>query len=72
MDVKIIPGVIQECDADAIIVNLFEDTQPGGATKAVDDPLGGAIRDLIAGGDFSGKAGQVAVLYPRGAIPARR
>ena len=72
MDVKIIPGVIQECDADAIIVNLFEDTQPGGATKAVDDPLGGAIRDLIAGGDFSGKAGHVAVLYPRGAIPARR
>jgi len=72
MDVRAIPGAIQESDADAIVVNLFEETQPGGATKAVDDRLGGAIRDLIDGGDFSGEAGQVAVLYPRGAIPARR
>ena len=72
MDVRAIPGAIQESDADAIVVNLFEETQPGGATKAVDDQLGGAIRDLIDGGDFSGETGQVAVLYPRGAIPARR
>jgi leucyl aminopeptidase len=72
MDIQVIPGTIQESDADAIVVNLFEDTQPGGATKAVDEGLGGAIRDLIDGGDFGGRAGQVAVLYPRGAIPARR
>ncbi len=77
MDVKVIPGAIQESDADAIIVNLFEappseKPKPGGATKAVDDALGGAIRDLIEDGDFVGKAGQVAVLYPRGAISARR
>lgn len=72
MDVKATPGTIQESDADAIIVNLLEGLQPGGATKAVDDPFGGAIRDLIEGGDFSGKAQQVAVLYPRGAIPAHR
>ena len=72
MDVQAIHGAIQKSDADAIVVNLFEDAQPGGATKAVDDALGGAIRDLIEGGDFSGQAGQVAVLYPRGAIPARR
>ena len=72
VDVRTMPGAIQESDADAIIVNLFEDAEPGGATKAVDESLGGAICDLIEGGDFSGKAGQVAVLYPRGAIPARR
>ena len=72
MDIQVIPGTIQESAADAIVVNLFEDTQPGGATKAVDEVLGGAIRDLIDGGDFGGQAGQVAVLYPRGAIPARR
>ena len=72
MDIKPIPGAIQASDADAIIVNLFEGAEPGGATKAVDASLGGAIGDLIEGGDFSGKAGQVAVLYPRGAIPARR
>ncbi len=72
MEMKVIPGAIQESDADAIVINLFESAQPGGATKVVDDALGGAIGDLIEGGDFSGKAGQVAVLYPRGAIPARR
>ena len=59
MDVKAIPGAIQESNADAIIVNLFEALsperpQPGGATKAVDSALDGAIRDLIEGGDFSG------------------
>ena len=72
MDVKVIPGAIQNSDADAIVVNLFEDVQPGGAIRAVDERLGGAIRDLVEGGDFSGQAGQVAVLYPRGAIPAHR
>lgn len=83
MNIKPIPGAIQASDADAIIVNLFQDaqpfwnghsdgTQPGGATKAVDQSLDGAISDLIESGDFSGKADQVAVLYPRGAIPARR
>jgi leucyl aminopeptidase len=72
MDVKVIPGAIQESDADAIVVGLFEDAQPTGAIQAVDQALRGAVRDLIDGGDFNGKADQVAVLYPRGAIPARR
>lgn len=64
---------IQEIDADLIVVNLFQGiTQPDGATGAVDQALGGAISDLIAGGDFCGKAKETAVLYPRGTIPARR
>jgi len=72
MNIKPISGAIQASDADAIILNLFEGAQPGGATKAVDQALDGAIGDLVKGGDFGGKANQVAVLYPRGAIPARR
>lgn len=73
MDIRVIHGAIQEQDTDLIVVNLFEGvTQPGGATGAVDRALGGAIRDLIAGGDFKGKLDETAVLYPRGAIPARR
>jgi leucyl aminopeptidase len=77
VDIKAISGKIQESDAETTIVNLFEASgpdkpQPGGATKAVDDVLDGAISDLIEVGDLSGKAGQIAVLYPRGAIPARR
>ena len=72
MDVTTVTGTIQDSDADAIVVNLFKDTQPGGATKAVDEALSGAISNLLEGGDFSGKKGQVAALYPRGVIPARR
>lgn len=73
MKLSIRHGTIQEAEADTIIVNLFKGvTHPGGATGAVDRALGGAVSDLIAGGDFSGKLGEVAVFYPRGAIAARR
>ncbi len=72
MDVKVISGQIQTIEADVIIVNLFQDAHPDGATKAVDDALKGAISEVIDSGDFIGKAGQVAVLYPRGVVPAKR
>lgn len=73
MELRVSQGLIQEVQADTIVVNLFEEvTSPGGATGAVDRALGGAISDLIAGGDFKGKIGETAVLYPRGVIPARR
>ena len=73
MDIKIENGNIIHSDADTIIVNLFEGVDtPGGATGAVNMALGEMISDLIAGGDFRGKAGEVAVLYPHGAIAARR
>ncbi len=71
MKIQALQGAIQEAQADTLIVNLFDDvTTPGGATGAVDQALGGAISELIASGDLTGKAGEVGVLYPRGAIPA--
>jgi leucyl aminopeptidase len=73
MEIRVKEGKLQEAQADTIVVNLFEGvTSPSGATGAVDQALGGAISDLIAGGDFTGKSGEVAVLYTRGTIPARR
>jgi len=73
MEIKVEQGSIEASRADTIIVNLFDDVAtPSGATGAVDQALGGAISNLIAGGDFKGKAGDVAVLYPRGEISARR
>ena len=73
MALQIASGAIQEYPADTLIVNLFSGvTTPGGATGAVDQALDGAISDLIAAGDLSGKAGEIAILYPRGAIPAQR
>ena len=73
MQLRVIQGSIQEFQADTLIVNLFEGvTAPTGAAAAVDQALNGAISEMIAGGDLTGKAGEVVVLYTRGAIPARR
>lgn len=73
MKIKVEQAGIQTVAAEAIIVNLFQGvTEPAGATGVVNKALNGAITDLIAGGDLRGKLGETAVLYPRGAIPARR
>lgn len=73
MQVTVKHGNVQTEPAEALVVNLFEGvTEPRGATGALDKALGGQIRDLIASGDFTGKRNRVAVLYPRGVIPARR
>ncbi len=73
MKVTVQQGGIQAVEAEAIIVNLFQGvTQPAGATGVVNKALNGAITELIEAGDLKGKLGQTVVLYPRGAIPARR
>ncbi len=73
MKVEVMHGLLQDFAADTLVVNLFEGvTIPGGATGAVDKALKGAISELIAGGDFKGKAGETAVIYSNGLIPARR
>jgi hypothetical protein len=66
MDIRAVPGRIESAEADAIILSLFEGAQPSDGTAVVDAALNGAIKELITDGDFTGKAGQVAVLYPRG------
>ena len=72
IEVKAVHGAVQESNADTIIVNLFKDVKPSGATDAVDQALSGSISDLVDSGDFNGKSGEIAVLYPRDAIPAKR
>lgn len=73
MKIEVKSGELQAVQADALIVNLFTGvSEPGGGTGAVDAALSGAISELIHQGDLSGKSGELAVLYPRGAIPARR
>ncbi len=73
MNLKVTRGSIQEATADTVIINLFDDvTNPSGATGAIDQALNGAISDLIANGDISGKLGKVGVLYPGGRLPIKR
>lgn len=73
MEIQLKQGDIAQVAADLIIVNLFQGvSQPAGATAAVDRALGGAISEVIAAGDFTGKSGETLVLYTRGALPAAR
>lgn len=71
MDIQIVQGSLQAQAADAIVVYAFEGAELSGPTRAVDQALEGGLSALIEGGDFSGKAGQTVVLYPRG-FAARR
>lgn len=73
MQLNVKAGYIQEEATDLIVVNLFEGvTTPGGALKAVDDALGGAITQLIASGDVKGKLGETTLLYTYGRLPSPR
>lgn len=73
MEIKVEQAKIQAFQADTIIINLFEGAiKPTGASEAVDQVLNGAVSELIESGDLTGKAGEVAVLYARGALPALR
>jgi leucyl aminopeptidase len=73
MEIRVLAGGIQSTEDELVVINLFEGVEkPEGATGAVDQAMSGAIRELIADGDLTGKRGETAVLYPRGAIPASR
>jgi leucyl aminopeptidase len=65
MQISVRGGAAERVVADALVLGIFEGTQrPQGAAQAVDKAAGGAIRDVIKSGDFTGKAGQTVVLYP--------
>jgi len=71
LEIKVIAGDIAQTEADAVVVNLFEDAeQPGGATAAVDKALDGAISSLISRGEIKGKFGEVSIVHTFGKLPA--
>ena len=73
MEIKVVPQDMLALQTHTLVVNLFEGvTQPGGATGAVDKALGGAVSQLIAEGEVTGKRGQMALIHTFGKIkPAR-
>src|SRR5262245_13377771 len=58
-------GNIAQAGGPAVAVNLYSGVkQPGGATKAVDQAIGGMITRAVSSGDFKGELEEVHVLYP--------
>lgn len=73
MEIRVLTASVTAVPCDVLIVNLFAGVQtPGGATGAVDEALGGAIRAAIAAGDFKGEWGESLLLYTYGRLPARK
>jgi leucyl aminopeptidase len=64
VDLRIQQASVTEIETPLLVVNLFEGvTQPGGATGAVDQALGGQISQLIAEGEITGEPGTVTVIH---------
>ena len=73
MKIEATRGDIAQTEDAAVVVNLFEGVaSPAGATGAMDSALDGAISDLIAEGDITGKRGENTLIYTLGRAPAKR
>lgn len=71
MQIKAIVADIAQVEADAIVVNLFEETeQVGGATAVVDARLDGAISSMVRRHEIKGKFGEVGIVHTLGRLPA--
>src|SRR5260221_9552223 len=65
MQILVRRGAVERTDADALVLGVLEGTSRlSGAAQAVDKVTGGAVKELLKSGDFSGKAGQCVMLYP--------
>jgi leucyl aminopeptidase len=66
-------GKAAEFASEALILPLFEgEKQPAAGAQQLDEKLNGFIKEILDDGDFEGKLNQTAVIYTRGAIPAKR
>lgn len=73
LEIKVVSGDITRIKVGAAMVNLFEGVkQPGGATGAVDQALGGAITKLIAEGEIKGKLNEITVIHSLGKLEPER
>jgi len=73
MEIKIIVGEIARVEADAIIVNLFEERESiDDDVAAIDKVLAGAISQLISQGEIKGKLNEITIIHSLGKLPAAR
>jgi pimeloyl-ACP methyl ester carboxylesterase len=62
LDLRLAAGSLTEANARAYVLGIFSDVTPGGAARAVDVRLGGAITEFTQRRMFSANVGEVFVL----------
>src|SRR5262249_15312298 len=68
IDIELAFGSITEVDTRACVLGIFRDVAPSGPALALDERLGGAIKDFTVRRMFPGNAGEIFVL-PTGRHP---
>jgi leucyl aminopeptidase len=71
MEIQIAAVEATAVAADALVVSVFADGALEGDAAAADDALGGAIADMLAAREITGKPNQVSLLHAKGQ-PFRR
>lgn len=62
IELRLDPGSIVDANARALVLGVYRNVDPSGAAAAVDERLGGAVREFTLRRMFSGHLGQVFVL----------
>jgi leucyl aminopeptidase len=65
MQIELKQGRVESAEDEALLMASFEEVKRlAGLFKTIDRMLSGGLSHLFEAGDFTGKAGQTAVLYP--------
>jgi CHAT domain-containing protein len=70
LDVTLAYGSITEVETDAYVFGMFKLVPPGGAARAVDQLLGGAIDQMVSRRMFNANVGEISIM-PTGKHPVR-
>jgi len=71
IELRLVQGSIADANASALVLGLFRNVDPAGASNAIDARLGGTIREFMRRRMFSASLGQVTSLaVPSGALLA--
>jgi pimeloyl-ACP methyl ester carboxylesterase len=62
IEIRLSPGSLVDANARALVLGVFRNVDPAGASRAVDERLGGTIREFTLRRMFGGDLGQVSIL----------
>jgi leucyl aminopeptidase len=71
LEIRVMAESIDKIEADAIVVNIFEDVRQPNATVVVDKALDGAISSVLSQGEAKGKFAEVSIIHTFGRLSAR-